>query len=86
MTASELRVLRADVSGMPIEWIGYEEAVKLYYLDRVLYPMGQSLLTLRGGGLMRVRVCRALLIFIRLFAPRANLAVILNAILIISRP
>ena len=49
MTASELRVLRADVSGMPIEWIGYEEAVKLYYLDRVLYPMGQSLLTLRGG-------------------------------------
>ena len=50
MTASELRVLRADVSGMPIEWIGYEEAVKLYYLDRVLYPMGQRLLTLRGGG------------------------------------
>ena len=49
MAASELHVLRADVSGMPIEWIGYEEAVKLYYLNRVLYPMGQSLLTLRGG-------------------------------------
>ena len=49
MAASELRVLRADVSGMPIEWIGYEEAVKLYCLNRVLYPMGQSLLTLRGG-------------------------------------
>ena len=49
MAASELRVLRADVSGMPVEWIGYEEAVKLYCLNRVLYPMGQSLLTLRGG-------------------------------------
>ena len=49
MVASDLRVHRADVSGMPIEWIGYEEAVKLYCLNRVLYPMGQSLLTLRGG-------------------------------------
>ena len=49
MATSDLRLLRADVSGMPIEWIGYEEAVKLYYLNRVLYPMGQSLLTLRGG-------------------------------------
>ena len=49
MAASELCVLRADVSGMPIEWVGYEEAAKLYYLDRVLYPMGKSLLTLTGG-------------------------------------
>ncbi len=44
-----LRILRTDVSGMPIEWIGFEGAVKLYCLDQILYPMGSPLYTVRGG-------------------------------------
>ena len=60
MAVSELRVLRADVSDMPIEWIGYEEAVRLYYLNRVLYPMGENFLTLRGGSNARTGLVSAL--------------------------
>ena len=39
-----LRVLRTDIGGMPLEWIGFEEAVKLDCLGQVLYPMGTCLL------------------------------------------
>ena len=49
MVEPGLRILRVDVSGMPIEWIGYQEAAKLYCLDRVLYPMGRCLFTVNGG-------------------------------------
>jgi hypothetical protein len=34
---------------MPIEWIGFEEAARLYSLEQVLYPMGSSLYVMRGG-------------------------------------
>jgi hypothetical protein len=34
---------------MPIEWIGFEGAVKLHCLDQILYPMGSPLYTVRGG-------------------------------------
>jgi len=34
---------------MPIEWIGFEGAVKLYCLEQILYPMGSPLYTVRGG-------------------------------------
>ncbi len=49
MIESGLRILRTDVSGMPIEWIGFEETVKLYCLEQILYPMGSSLYVVRGG-------------------------------------
>ncbi len=45
----EHRILRTDVSGMPLEWIGFEEAVRLYYLDQVVYACGRLLYRVRGG-------------------------------------
>lgn len=42
-------VLRTDASGLPIEWINFQQAVKLYYLDVVLYECGSELLTVHGG-------------------------------------
>ncbi|MEC9340952.1 MAG: HNH endonuclease [Pseudomonadota bacterium] len=42
-------VLRTDVSGMPIEWIDYQQAVKLYHYGQVLYTCGSLLYRLRGG-------------------------------------
>ncbi len=42
-------VLRTDVSGMPLGWIDYQEAVKLYHLEQVSYSFGSHLYTIRGG-------------------------------------
>ncbi len=42
-------VLRTDISGMPLEWIGFQEAAKLYYLDQVIYSLGTHLYTIHGG-------------------------------------
>ena len=44
-----LQVLRTDASGMPLEWIGYQEAAKLYHLGQVAYACGSRLFVLRGG-------------------------------------
>ena len=49
MIESSFRILRTDVSGMPTEWIGLEETVKLHCLEQILYPMGSSLYVVRGG-------------------------------------
>lgn len=43
------RVLRTDVSGMPLEWVGYQEAVKLIILDQVSYSLGKTLYKIHGG-------------------------------------
>lgn len=43
------QVLRTDASGMPLEWISYQDAVKLYYIDQVAYTCGEPLYTIRGG-------------------------------------
>lgn len=42
-------VLRTDVSGMPLEWIDYQEAVKLYHSGQVSYAWGSLLFRLHGG-------------------------------------
>ena len=47
MIESSLRILRTDISGMPIEWVGFEDAVKLHCLEQILYPMGSSLYVVR---------------------------------------
>jgi hypothetical protein len=44
-----LRVLRTDVAGMPIDWIGLEEAVRLYYLEQIAYTAGSHRYQVRGG-------------------------------------
>lgn len=43
------QVLRTDASGMPLEWISYQDAVKLYYIDQVAYTCGEPLYTIHGG-------------------------------------
>ena len=42
-------VLRTDISGMPLEWIGFQEAAKLHYLGHVVYSLGTYLYTVHGG-------------------------------------
>lgn len=43
------QVLRTDVSGMPLEWIDYREAVRLYHTEQVAYACGIHLYTVCGG-------------------------------------
>jgi len=49
MYGLEQQVLRTDVSGMPLEWIDYQEAVRLYHLEQVAYTCGSLLYCIRGG-------------------------------------
>ena len=41
--------LRTDVAGIPIGWIGYRDAVRLYHADQVVYTCGIPLYRIRGG-------------------------------------
>jgi len=43
------QILRTDVSGMPLEWISYQDGVRLYFAGQVLYTCGRLLYTVRGG-------------------------------------
>lgn len=43
------QVLRTDVAGMPLEWIDYRDAVRLYYLNQVAYSCGSPLFRVCGG-------------------------------------
>lgn len=49
MYGLDQQVLRVDAGGMPLEWIDYQEAVRLHYLGRVCYGLGMLLYRLRGG-------------------------------------
>lgn len=49
MHSLSLQVLRTDASGLPLGWIDYQEAVKLYCLDQVAYTCGTLLYRIRGG-------------------------------------
>jgi 5-methylcytosine-specific restriction endonuclease McrA len=42
-------VLRTDLSGMPLEWVDYRSAARLYFLGQVAYACGNRLFLLRGG-------------------------------------
>lgn len=42
-------ILRTDISGMPLEWIDYRDAVRLYHTGQVAYACGKSLFRLYGG-------------------------------------
>ncbi|HXF06948.1 MAG TPA: HNH endonuclease [Candidatus Acidoferrales bacterium] len=42
-------VLRTDASGMPLEWIDYQQAARLHYLGEVAYSLGSPLYRIRGG-------------------------------------
>ena len=43
------QVLRTDVGGMPLEWIDYREAARLYHNNQVAYDCGTILYTIFGG-------------------------------------
>ncbi len=43
------QVLRTDASGMPLEWINYRDAVRLYYSKQVAYTCGSMLYRVHGG-------------------------------------
>ena len=43
------QVLRTDAAGMPLEWIDYRDAVRLYALGQVAYSCGSPLFLIRGG-------------------------------------
>ena len=42
-------VLRTDIAGMPLEWVDYRCAVRLYHTEQVAYECGRPLFRLRGG-------------------------------------
>ncbi len=48
-TALRQPVLRTDVAGLPLEWIDYQEAVRLYHAEQVAYTCGSLLYRVRGG-------------------------------------
>jgi len=49
MLSLHQQVLRTDATGMPLEWIGYQDAVKLICLEQVSYSLGTVLYRLHGG-------------------------------------
>ena len=49
------QVLRTDLAGMPLEWIDYRAAARLYFLGQVAYACGSPMIRLRGGINARTR-------------------------------
>lgn len=43
------QILRTDISGMPLEWVDYRDAVRLHFLEQVAYTCGGVLFHLHGG-------------------------------------
>ena len=41
--------LRIDTTGLPLEWINYKDAAKLYAVEQVVYTLGNELYTINGG-------------------------------------
>lgn len=42
-------ILRLDISGMPVNWIPWEDAVCLYSRDMIAWTAGESIFTFNGG-------------------------------------
>jgi hypothetical protein len=43
------QILRTDVAGMPLEWIDYKEAARLYHTEQIAYTCGSLVYRLLGG-------------------------------------
>ena len=43
------QVLRTDASGTPLEWIDFREAVRMYFLEQVVFTCGSPLYRVHGG-------------------------------------
>jgi 5-methylcytosine-specific restriction endonuclease McrA len=64
-------VLRTDVAGMPLEWIDYRDAVRLYHTDQVAYACGSLIYSIRGGFNMRSG-CRSIVEVNSIIATHGN--------------
>jgi len=49
MGSLQQQVLRTDGAGMPLEWIDYQQAVRLYHGEQVAYSCGSLLYRVHGG-------------------------------------
>jgi 5-methylcytosine-specific restriction endonuclease McrA len=49
MVSLSQQVLRTDLAGMPLEWVSYKAAARLYFLGQVAYACGTPMILLRGG-------------------------------------
>ena len=49
MSSLNQEILRTDVAGMPLEWIDYRDAVRLFHIGQVAYVCGSPLYRLFGG-------------------------------------
>lgn len=49
MYSLDHQVLRTDVAGMPLDWVGYRDAARLYHLQQVEYTCGELLYRIHGG-------------------------------------
>ncbi len=54
------QVLRTDMAGMPLEWVDYRQAVRLYCLGQVAYSCGSLIFRVRGG--INAHSCRRSLV------------------------
>lgn len=43
------RILRLNISGQPVDWASWQDAVCLYARDLVAWTLGEAVLRLRGG-------------------------------------
>ncbi len=50
-------VLRTDVAGMPLEWIDYKEAARLYTQEQVAYTCGSLAVRAATAAPMRAPAC-----------------------------
>jgi hypothetical protein len=48
-TNLQQQVLRTDVAGMPLEWVGYQDAVRLISLGQISYSLGRTVYRIHGG-------------------------------------
>ena len=46
------RSLRIDSTGLPLEWIDFKEAAKIYSVGDVVYTLGDHLYTIRGESML----------------------------------
>ena len=49
MQSLRQQVLRTDAAGMPLEWISYQDAARLYHAQQVAYTCGELLYVVHGG-------------------------------------
>ena len=61
------QVLRTDLAGMPLEWVDYRSAARLYFLGQVAYACGNRLFLLRGGVNAATK-CRSTLVISSIIA------------------